>query len=253
MQTSVYTSGEDGRFESSRSGVFWSAIIGGAVGATALTLALMVLGTGLGFAGASPWAHEGMSKDGMTVMTIIWIVITQWLSSALGGYLTGRLRTKWVGMHTDETFFRDTAHGFLSWALATVFVGLFAASTAATAINAGAENMDNGRYAHHAWRNHGRMMHERVGERPAPPAAAADEDVTADGDVAATETIAPRDQFTPAEKQHMDEARKAAMKIALFTFLAMLIGAFISSAAAALGGIHRDDYEEKYRVTTTRV
>ncbi len=26
--------------------------------------------------------------------------------------MTGRLRTRWVGIHTDEVFFRDTAHGF---------------------------------------------------------------------------------------------------------------------------------------------
>ncbi len=241
MQTSVYTSGEDGRFESSRSGVFWSAIIGGAVGATAITLLLMVLGAGLGFAGTSPWAREGMSKDGMTIMAIIWVIVTQWLSAALGGYLTGRLRTKWVGMHTDETFFRDTAHGFLSWALATVFVALFTLVTASAMHNPRDMGPRPGRM------HHERMLHERV----APPAAADDEDVTADGNEAATETVAPRGEFTAEEKQRMDEARRAAMKISLFTFMAMLIGAFISSAAAALGGVHRDDYEEKHVRTMT--
>ena len=53
----------------------------------------------------------------------------------LGGYLTGRLRTKWVGIRTDEVFFRDTAHGFLAWALATVLMATFfalAASAVAT-------------------------------------------------------------------------------------------------------------------------
>lgn len=34
---------------------------------------------------------------------------------------SGRLRTKRVGLHTDEVFFRDTAHGFLSWAAALFF------------------------------------------------------------------------------------------------------------------------------------
>lgn len=233
-------SGEDGRFESSRSGIFWSAIVGGAIGATAITLALMVLGAGLGFASSSPWAHDGISKDGVTVMAITWILITQWLSSALGGYLTGRLRTKWVGMHTDETFFRDTAHGFLSWALATVLVGLFAASTAATALQADSDQGDYGMRMHHIMMRH---------ERAAAPADRADEN-EANTDAEATVALNHRmrgDAFTAAEKQRIDEARRAGMKLSMFTFIAMLIGAFIASAAAALGGIHRDDYDtERY-------
>jgi hypothetical protein len=44
------------------------------------------------------------------------------LASGLGGYLAGRLREKWVGIRTDEVLFRDTAHGFLAWALATLIV-----------------------------------------------------------------------------------------------------------------------------------
>jgi hypothetical protein len=65
------------------------------------------------------------------------MVVTQWLASAFGGYLTGRLRTKWVGIRTDEVLFRDTAHGLLAWALATlvmaVLVTLGSAATAGVA------------------------------------------------------------------------------------------------------------------------
>jgi hypothetical protein len=65
----------------------------------------------------------------------VWLIIVQWLSSAAGGYLAGRLRTKWVGLHTDEVFFRDTAHGFMAWALATVLVVLFASSAVSSAVS----------------------------------------------------------------------------------------------------------------------
>jgi len=41
-------------------------------------------------------------------------------------------------------------------------------------------------------------------------------------------------------KEGLNEARKTAMKVSLYTFLSMLIGAFIASAFAALGGKHRD-------------
>lgn len=51
----------------------------------------------------------------------------------MGGYLAGRLRTKWTGVHNDEVYFRDTAHGFLSWSVALVVTAAFLAS-AATAL-----------------------------------------------------------------------------------------------------------------------
>jgi hypothetical protein len=47
-------------------------------------------------------------------------VIVAVMSSAVGGDLAARLRTKWVGVHTHEVFFRDTAHGFIAWAFATL-------------------------------------------------------------------------------------------------------------------------------------
>jgi hypothetical protein len=59
------------------------------------------------------------------------------LSSTIGGYLAGRLRTKWTGLHSEEVLFRDTAHGFLAWATATV-VGAAALASAATFIAGGA-------------------------------------------------------------------------------------------------------------------
>jgi hypothetical protein len=70
----------------------------------------------------SPWYNSGPSAATFGVWAAVWLIIVQWLSAALGGYLTGRLRTKWVGVHTDEVYFRDTAHGFLAWAVAAVIM-----------------------------------------------------------------------------------------------------------------------------------
>src|SRR5665213_4288041 len=97
--------------ETATSGVAWPAIIGGAFAAVALSLILVALGSGFGLASVSPWFNAGASVTTFTVMTAVWLIVTQWLASALGGYLTGRLRTKWVGLHTREVFFRDTANG----------------------------------------------------------------------------------------------------------------------------------------------
>jgi hypothetical protein len=122
--------------ESSASAVEWAAIVGGAVGAVGISIILFTLGSGLGLSTVSPVSWSNPSPTTFGVVAAIWLIVTQWLAAGLGGYLTGRLRTKWVGIRTDEVFFRDTAHGFLAWALATVLVAPFislAASAAATA------------------------------------------------------------------------------------------------------------------------
>jgi hypothetical protein len=125
----LYQSGvSDVGVESSTPALAWGPVIGGAVAASATTLLLLLLGSGVGLTMISPWAGESASAATVGVTAAIWFVVVQWLSSALGGYLTGRLRTKWAGIHTDEVFFRDTAHGFLSWALATVVVAGLAGS-----------------------------------------------------------------------------------------------------------------------------
>jgi len=126
---------------STASAVSWPAIIAGAVTAAAASLVLILLGSGLGLSMMSPWS-TGATITTIAASTAIWIVLVQWISSAMGGYLAGRLRTKWTGLHTDEVTFRDTAHGFLTWALATIIVAGFlgtALSTAATVgVNAAA-------------------------------------------------------------------------------------------------------------------
>jgi hypothetical protein len=109
-----------GNVESSVSAVSWAAIIAGAFVAGAVALMLLALGSGIGFSAVSPGAGTGGTVTAFTAGTAAWLIIVQWLSSGLGGYLTGRLRTKWAGLRTDEVFFRDTAHGFLTWCVATV-------------------------------------------------------------------------------------------------------------------------------------
>lgn len=147
------------------SAVSWGAILAGATAAAALSLILLMLGVGLGLSSVSPWARDGVSATTFGVSTILWLTLTQVLASAMGGYLAGRLRTKWVAVHTDEVYFRDTAHGFLAWsisslataallttaigsilgsgvqAVATVSAG---AATAATAAGAGVAEADRG-------------------------------------------------------------------------------------------------------------
>ncbi len=124
--------------ESPVSAVSWAAIIGGAFAIAAIGLILLALGAGLGFASVSPWSGSGASATTFTVAAAIWLLVVQWLSAAFGGYLTGRLRTKWVSVHSDEIYFRDTAHGFLAWAVAAVITAAVLASATSSVIGGAA-------------------------------------------------------------------------------------------------------------------
>lgn len=110
----------------SGSAVSLSAIAVGTIVAIALTITLGVIGTGFGLASVSVWPGAGASPKAFTIGAGIWLIVTQWLSAAAGGYIAGRLRTRWHGLHTNEVFFRDTAHGFVTWALATLVVAVVA-------------------------------------------------------------------------------------------------------------------------------
>jgi hypothetical protein len=246
---------------------------------------------------ASPWSGANASATTFAVSTAAWLVVVQWLSSGAGGYLTGRLRTKWVGIHTDEIYFRDTAHGFLAWALATLLVasvlgsalstvlssGVQAVSTAAagaaTGATAGAATKGSGPFD-------GTSYYVDALFRPTDPAklaAAANEsdsastaqatrillasaanggEITAEDSAYLAQLVAARTGLSQADakarvdtmiakikdakikaQQAADTARKASATFALLGALSLVVGAFIASVAAALGGRQRDEEE----------
>ena len=124
------------------SAVSWAAVFAGAAGAAALSLIMLLLGTGLGLSVVSPWSQVGITAATLGMSTILWVTFTQLVASGMGGYLAGRLRVKWVAVHSDEVYFRDTAHGFLSWAVASLstaaLLGSVIASMAGTGVQASA-------------------------------------------------------------------------------------------------------------------
>ena len=127
--------------ESAAAAVSWPAIFAGAFVAAAVSVMLVALGSGFGFAAVSPWPTTGPAPTTFAVTTGLWLIFTQWTASGVGGYIAGRMRTKWVGVHTHEVFFRDTAHGFVTWAVATVMVALVAATAAVALAGAHAAAM----------------------------------------------------------------------------------------------------------------
>ncbi|MDP2019096.1 hypothetical protein [Hydrogenophaga sp.] len=125
------------RSAQSASAVSWGAIAAGAAAAAALSLILLILGIWLGLSSVSPWAHAGAGAATLGVSTIVWLTLTQLLASAMGGYLAGRLRTKWTEVHADEVYFRDTAHGFLAWAVSSLATAALLTSVIGSIVGGG--------------------------------------------------------------------------------------------------------------------
>jgi len=270
----TYTPAEPVRtLEAATSGIAWPAILGGAFAAAALTLILVALGSGLGLASVSPWPNSGASATTFTIMAAIWLIIVQWVSAALGGYLTGRLRTKWAGVHTHEVFFRDTANGFLAWTVAAIIGAAILASAVSSIVDGGDRVAGTGASAP--------ASQGAVGSNPSayyvdllfrsdhPLVSAPNPEIRAEA--ARIFAIGVKKDYVPADKAYLaqliatrtglsqtdaekrvyevtakakadaDAARKAGAYLAIFTALSMLIGGFIAAAAAALGGQHRDE------------
>lgn len=135
----MITSSSERQESSALSGVSWGAIFAGAAAAAALSLVLVLLGFGLGFSAVSPWADSGISAKGLGISTIVWLAATQIVASGLGGYIAGRLRVKWTNMHGDEVYFRDTAHGFLAWAVATLVTATLVVGSVSSIVGGGVQ------------------------------------------------------------------------------------------------------------------
>jgi hypothetical protein len=266
--------------ESSASAVSWAAVVAGAVAALAVGVVLTSLGAGLGLTTVSAWPNAGASVTTFTISAGIGLIVVQWLSAALGGFIAGRLRTKWTGLHTHEVFFRDTAHGFLSWALATIIGtvlvaaaassvvagGVHAVSTAAggaaQAATSGAssyaveglfrsDHVDDSVSTQDAVSQASRILANGIRNGDVPPAdraylaqlVAAKSGISqADAEKRVDNTIASAKDAETKAREAADAARKATATFAIFTALSLMIGAFVASAAAALGGNIRDEY-----------
>ncbi len=259
--------------EASKSAVSWAAIFAGTAVAISISVVLVVLGSGLGLASLTPSARSVASPGSLAALAIVWIVIVQWLSAACGGYVTGRLRTRWVGTHTHEIFFRDTAHGLVTWAVATAIVatvigsaasgGIRAATTMGSAAAQGtAGNAQAGsvapyevdtlfrttsaRDAESAARD-GRAEATRILTRGLSAGNVPDTDraylaalIAAQTGVSQADAQKRVDDTFARVRQEAEAARKAAATTSLLTALAMVIGAFVACVAAALGGHERD-------------
>jgi hypothetical protein len=262
--------------ESGQSATSWAAIIAGGVAAAALTLVLLAFGSGMGFSAVSPWSNAGVSASTFKLATGVYLIIVSMLSSTIGGYIAGRLRTKWVGLHSEEVLFRDTAHGFLAWAFAAI-LGAAALGAAATYVVGGtaqgvgqpaaqSAGSPTSYFVDMLFRPIPGGQSSTAGQPAKDPAAARREIITIftraalrEGDdlsaadstyvaqmVSAQTGMSQVDadkrvaEVTKQAKEAADQARKAAAKLSMWLTASLLIGAFAASLAAIEGGQLRD-------------
>ncbi|HWL92051.1 MAG TPA: hypothetical protein VNT79_00830 [Phycisphaerae bacterium] len=263
--------------DANTSAVSWAAIVAGGLSALAMTVVFIALGSAVGLASISPWTNSGASATTIKWTAGAFLVLTALISSALGGYIAGRLRTKWTGVQSDEVTFRDTAHGFLAWAFGTVF-GVLVIGTATTSLlgsattgaatgaatgsaQAAAQGSPSDYFVDSLLR--------REGAAPAAPAADAGdtrrevglimtrslsrpEGISAADRTYLAQVVAARTGRSPTEaearvtevvnaaKTALDETRKFSAVMAGWLTLAMFVGAFAAAAAAIEGGQLRD-------------
>jgi hypothetical protein len=261
-------------------GVSWAAIAAGAVAAAALSLLLVAFGAGRGLSAISPWSDSGVSASTFSIGTGIYLCIVAVMSSAIGGYLAGRMRTKITGLHTNEVFFRDTAHGFLAWAFATLISATALASATAYLANGALAGL-SGLSSQSAQAVDPAQIYVDKLFRTTTPAADNSAAVNAGNTAAQSNTraeilrlwkadfrkdadipssdrtyiaqvVAARtgislavaekrvDQVVAEAKTDADNARRAAAHLSFWLTAALLFGAFSASLAAAEGGALRD-------------
>jgi hypothetical protein len=245
--------------EADSSGVSWGAVIGGAFVAAAFYLILLALGAGFGLSVFSPWSNAGASASSVGTAAIVWLILIEIIASALGGYLTGRLRTKWALMHTDEVFFRDTANGFLAWAVALVISVTFLASAAASMAGRASQAVTdpNGYFVDTLFRSErggsenkdasvqaeaGRIFANALRQQQI---STADQNYLAQLTAAKTGISLPESEKRVSDvladvRQTEDTARKVTTHLLLWFFLSLMMGAFSASYAATIGGKQRD-------------
>ena len=268
-----------------QSGVSWPAVAAGGVATAALTLLLVAFGAGLGLSAISPWSDSGVSASTFKIATGIYLIIVGVMSSAVGGYLAGRLRTKWIGVHSNEVFFRDTAHGFLAWAFATLISATALASTTAYLANGAAAGIGSASSQTSRSLNPSEVYVDRL-FRSAPAAQTidnanpnqsraevlrlwtagfrGDDDFNAGDRAYVAQLVAARtgmsqadaekrvDQVVIEAKAAADNTRRNAAHLSFWLTAALLFGAFAASLAAAEGGALRDGTWND-RVLTPRV
>jgi hypothetical protein len=254
--------------------VSWGAILVGAFSAAAVSIALATLGIGTGFSLTSPWSNSGLSAATLKWAAGVYLVLTAIIASTIGGYIAGRLRSKWPDANTQETLFRDTAHGMAAWAFATLLVvaviGSGTTSILSQAVGGASHGASQGSTG--ASTNTGTDYFADIILRPSATTTTPTDTSSSRREVSSifARSLATGNKFSDTDrayliqivshrsglsqpeaekrvddtitqaKSYVDNTRKYTVAFALWSTLALFAGAFAAAAAAIEGGQLRD-------------
>ncbi len=119
--------------------VDWGAVSAGALSAAALSFVLYSFGSTIGLSLVSPWPDSGLPAKLVAAIAAFWAIAAQIASFLLGGYIAGRMRSRWSDAPAPEVEFRDGVHGLLVWALGVVIGAALLLAVAASLVRGGAE------------------------------------------------------------------------------------------------------------------
>jgi len=241
--------------EPSVAGVSWAAVAAGAIVCCAVTLVVLAFGIGLGLSVVSPWGGSGASATIFKIGTGLYLVVVAMLSSSIGGYIAGRLRSRWIGVHSDEVYFRDTAHGFVAWAFASVLGAVLLASPASNLLGGTAAGVAQGAVSSASRASPMDDYVDTLLRRDAPATQTSGQNSGNASDPRGemvrlfSSSFRNGGDLKPADQEYvsvtqvkadMDAARKATAQLAFWLTASLLIGAFCASLAATEGGGLRD-------------
>jgi hypothetical protein len=131
--------------EAPRRYVSWTAVILGALVATALSSILLAFGAtiGLGVISASPSWRDASAA--LALLSGLYLIIQAGISFGVGGYLAGRTRSVAVAADSLEIEHSDGVHGLGAWALAVVLGALLAAFLGSATLTRSGGNLSSAR------------------------------------------------------------------------------------------------------------
>jgi hypothetical protein len=117
--------------------VEWGAVLAGAFLAAAISFVLLTFGAAIGLSATSPWPNSGVSAKLIATLAVLWAMMQQIGAFMVGGYVAGRMRSRWHEPTQHEVEFRDGLHGGLVWAVGIVIGAALAMATAGAAAKTG--------------------------------------------------------------------------------------------------------------------
>lgn len=197
--------------------VQWGAVFAGASITTAFGLILLAFGAALGLSVSSPYEGEGLSPVAFAVAAGLYLLWVQLLSFYFGGYVTGRLRPRGVGLTEHEADVRDGLHGLIMWGVSVVAAGIIAF----VGVNGVSENLRNppGPATGSVAQVVGQEIHASAANERAVSTAAQDASLA---------------------QRRAEIARKRSVLAGFATAASLLVGAAAAFLGAHSGGHHRD-------------